>query len=72
MGELTRKLSGDPGVIQTCECEQGRKVRENVRTQICVMVKRILREHGYPPNKQKKTTKTGLERVEVLSEGWVA
>jgi type I restriction enzyme, R subunit len=46
------------------------KVRENVRAQIRVLVKRILRKSGYPPDRQEKATKTVLEQAEVLSEGW--
>jgi type I restriction enzyme R subunit len=45
-------------------------VRENVRAQLRVLVKRILRKHGYPPDKQEKATQTVLEQAEVLSEGW--
>jgi type I restriction enzyme R subunit len=45
-------------------------VRENVRAQLRVLVKRILRKHGYPPDKQAKATQTVLEQAEVLSEGW--
>jgi len=48
------------------------KIRENVRAQIRVIVKRILRKHGYPPDKQEKATQTVLEQAEVLSEAWVA
>jgi type I restriction enzyme R subunit len=47
-------------------------VRENVRAQLRVLVKRILRKHGYPPDKQEKATKTVLEQAEVLSEEWAA
>jgi type I restriction enzyme R subunit len=47
-------------------------VRENVRAQLRVVVKRILRKHGYPPDKQEKATQTVLEQAEVLSEGWAA
>ncbi len=46
-------------------------VRENVRAQLRVLVKRILRKHGYPPDKQEKATQTVLEQAEVLSEDWV-
>ncbi len=46
-------------------------LRENVRTKLRAMVKRILRKHGYPPDKQEKATQTVLEQAEVLSEGWV-
>jgi type I restriction enzyme R subunit len=45
-------------------------LRENVRAQLRVLVKRILRKHGYPPDKQEKATQTVLEQAEVLSEIW--
>jgi type I restriction enzyme R subunit len=43
-------------------------MRENVRAQLRVIVKRILRKFGYPPDKQEKATQTVLEQVELL--GW--
>jgi len=45
-------------------------LRENVRAQLRVIVKRILRKHGYPPDKQEKATHTVLEQAEVLSHEW--
>ena len=45
-------------------------LRENVRAQLRVVVKRILRKYGYPPDKQEKATHTVLEQAEVLSEEW--
>jgi type I restriction enzyme R subunit len=45
-------------------------VRENVRAQLRVLVKRILRKYGYPPDKQEQATKVVLEQAEVLSEMW--
>ena len=45
-------------------------VRENVRANLRVIVKRILRKHGYPPDKQEQATQTVIEQAEVLSEGW--
>ncbi len=47
-------------------------LRENVRAQLRVLVKRILRKYGYPPDKQEKATQTVLEQAEVLSAGWTA
>jgi type I restriction enzyme, R subunit len=47
-------------------------VRENVRAQLRVIVKRILRKYGYPPDKQEKATQTVLEQAEVLSALWAA
>lgn len=45
-------------------------LRENVRAQLRVLVKRILRKHGYPPDKQEKATQTVLEQAEVLCADW--
>jgi type I restriction enzyme, R subunit len=45
-------------------------VRQNVRANLRVIVKRILRKYGYPPDKQERATQTVLEQAEVLSEGW--
>ncbi len=42
-------------------------MRENVQAQLRVLVKRILRKHGYPPDKQEKATRTVLEQAEQLS-----
>lgn len=47
-------------------------VRENVRAQLRVIVKRILRKYGYPPDKQEKATQTVLEQAELLSGEWAA
>ena len=41
-------------------------VRENVRAHLRVLIKRILRRYGYPPDKQEKATQTVLEQAEVL------
>ena len=45
-------------------------VRDNVRAQLRVLVKRILRKYGYPPDKQEKATQTVLEQAALLSEEW--
>ena len=47
-------------------------LRENVRAHLRVLVRRILRKHGYPPDKQERATLTVLEQAEVLSEGWAS
>ena len=46
-------------------------VRENVRANLRVIVKRILRKYGYPPDKQEKATQTVLEQAEALSRAWL-
>jgi type I restriction enzyme, R subunit len=45
-------------------------LRENVRAQLRVLVKRILRKYGYPPDKQEKATQTVLEQAALFSENW--
>jgi type I restriction enzyme R subunit len=47
-------------------------IRENVRAQLRVYVKRTLRKYGYPPDKQEKATQTVLEQAEVLTSEWAA
>ncbi len=47
-------------------------LRENVRAHLRVLVKRILRKHGYPPDKQERATQTVLEQAEVLSGEWAS
>jgi type I restriction-modification system DNA methylase subunit len=46
-------------------------VRESVRAKLRVLVKRILRSHGYPPDKQEKATQTVIEQAEVLAGEWI-
>ena len=47
-------------------------LREDVRARLRVMVRRILRKHGYPPDKQEKATQTVIEQAELLSAEWAA
>ena len=45
-------------------------LRENVRANLRRLVKRVLRKHGYPPDKQESATRTVLEQAELLSAVW--
>lgn len=45
-------------------------LRENIQAKLRVMVKRILRKYGYPPDKQKKATETVLEQANLLCADW--
>ena len=42
-------------------------IRDDVRARLRVYVKKVLRKHGYPPDKQEAATKTVLQQAEVLS-----
>jgi len=45
-------------------------VKESVRAKLRVIVKRILRKYGYPPDKQEAATNTVLQQAELLSDCW--
>jgi type I restriction enzyme, R subunit len=45
-------------------------VKESVRAKLRVIVKRILRKYGYPPDKQEAATNTVLQQAELLSGIW--
>jgi type I restriction enzyme R subunit len=45
-------------------------LRESARAQIRVLVRRILRKYGYPPDKQEKAMQTVLEQAELLGAEW--
>ena len=44
--------------------------RESARARMRVLVKRILRKHGYPPDLQDAAVQTVLRQAEALSSGW--
>jgi len=45
-------------------------IKEGVRARLRVMVKRVLRKHGYPPDKQKRATATVIEQAELVAANW--
>ena len=47
-------------------------VRQSARAGIRVIVKRILRKYGYPPDKEEKATLTVLKQADVLCDRWAA
>lgn len=46
--------------------------RESARARMRVLVKRILRKHGYPPDLQDAAVQTVLRQAEALSASWAA
>lgn len=47
-------------------------IKETVRAKMRVLVKKILRKYGYPPDLQEAATTTVLEQAEVLCAEWAA
>jgi type I restriction enzyme R subunit len=46
------------------------QIKENVRAKLRVIVRRVLREYGYPPDKQEKAVQTVLQQAEMLADIW--
>ena len=46
------------------------QIKENVRAKLRVIVRRILRDYGYPPDKQEKAVQTVLQQAEMLADTW--
>jgi len=45
-------------------------LRESAQARIRVLVRRILRKYGYPPDKQEKAAQTVLEQAKLLCADW--
>ena len=45
-------------------------VKESARAKLRVIVRRLLRKYGYPPDKQERATQTVLEQAELLCKEW--
>ena len=43
-------------------------IKEDVRAKLKVLVKRILRKYGYPPDMQKLATETVLKQAEKIAD----
>ncbi len=46
--------------------------RQSARARMRILVKRILRKHGYPPDLQDAAVQTVLQQAEILSARWAA
>lgn len=47
-------------------------IKESVQAKLRVIVKRILRKYGYPPDKQALATENILKQAELFADEWVA
>jgi type I restriction enzyme R subunit len=62
--EILRTIASDLVVAIQNNLTIDWTVKESVRAKMRVMVKRILRKYGYPPDLQEQATKTVLEQAE--------
>ena len=46
-------------------------VKQRARARIRIMVRRILRKYGYPPDMREAATETVLQQAELIAADWV-
>jgi type I restriction enzyme, R subunit len=46
--------------------------KESVRAKMRTRIKRLLRKHGYPPDKREAAVETVIQQAEVVSRDWAA
>ena len=77
--ESAKQLLGDETLKQMAKelVETVRKnvridwtLRESVQARLRVLVKRLLKKYGYPPDKQQKATDTVLDQAKLLCKDW--
>ena len=56
---LTQKIRANASIDWT--------IKENVRAKLKVIVKRLLRQYGYPPDLQLLATETVLKQAEMIA-----
>ena len=61
--ELVETVRSNTGIDRT-RSEDGRARRR-------ITVKRLLRKHGYPPDKQDKAADTVIKQAEALTSVWL-
>jgi type I restriction enzyme R subunit len=62
--ELVQKVRANVSVDWT--------LKESVRAKLRVLVRRILREYGYPPDLEDSAVRLVLEQAELLADAWTA
>ncbi|MGY8681233.1 type I restriction enzyme endonuclease domain-containing protein [Bradyrhizobium sp. UFLA05-153] len=78
--ESARQVMGEPALrVIAHELVAGRKNvtvdwmhREAARARMRVLVKRLLRKYGYPPDLQDAAVQKVLQQAEALSADWAA
>lgn len=66
LAEIARDLVG----VMRRDTRTDWRVRADVQAKLRVSVKRLLRKHGYPPDKQRSAVKRVIEQMEELAPGY--
>ena len=64
--EILKKIAQELTVMLRKNTTIDWTLKENVRAQIRVYIKRLLRKYNYPPDKQESATMIVLEQAEIL------
>jgi type I restriction enzyme R subunit len=68
--ELLKKIARELTEIVRKNTSIDWTMRKNVQSKLKVMVKRLLRRYGYPPDKEKIATDMVLEQAKGFAEDW--
>lgn len=69
--ELLKNIARELTVLVRKNTSIDWTLRESVKAHLRVIVKRLLRKYGYPPDKQKEATKLVMEQAKLISQNWV-
>jgi type I restriction enzyme R subunit len=68
--ETLRKIASELTVMIRKNVSIDWTLRESVQAKLRILVKRVLRKYGYPPDKEKKATETVLKQAEIIAKDW--
>ncbi|MFW5852508.1 MAG: type I restriction endonuclease subunit R [Nanoarchaeota archaeon] len=68
--EILKKISRELTELVRKNTSIDWTIRKNVQSKLKVMIKRLLRKYGYPPDKQKVATDMVLEQAKGFAQDW--
>ena len=68
--EILREMARELSELVRTNTSIDWTLREAVQSRLRVMIKRLLRKYGYPPDKQKIATDMVLEQAKLFAEDW--
>jgi type I restriction enzyme, R subunit len=69
---ILRALAREPAHTVRRNVTTDWTLKESARANLRRLAKHLLREHGYPPDKQEKAPQTVLEQADLLCPDWAA
>ena len=68
--DILKKIARDLAELIKKNTSIDWKYRDAVRANLRIMIKKLLKKYGYPPDKTKMATDLVIEQAEVLSDKW--